>query len=502
MDLFILNSLTGKLEKFNHDKNIPIKWYTCGPTIYDSAHLGHARTFISFDVIRRVLTYLGYNIIYVMNITDIDDKIINKVKQLSPNNEVDNDIYYKFIKEMEADFWKDMDNINILRPTVVTRVTEYIDKIKGYIEKIEDNGLSYISNGTVYIDSNKYIENGFSWDSFGRVASTDYTVCEFSSEKKNNSDFALWKASKQGELKFDSKWGAGRPGWHIECSAMSQNILGDTFDIHSGGIDLIHPHHNNEIIQSIAFNNNNTMPIKTFLHSGHLNINGEKMAKSLGNFITIKKYLENYNARQLRLLFLIHSWNKPMDFTQNIIDEVNIIEKRFIDFYANMEHIKRTNNNNVSTLSIDDMEYLDNFIKLKKDVIELLLQNIDTKNVIRLILDMVQITYKYTNDNLNLNINLVDSFMDYLNEILNVFGLDFTIKNNKNDDTDIYIDMLVDFRKNIRDIVKENAKNIPKDTIIKLFNQLDDVRDNGLKSLGIVIEDLSSNKKKWKRINL
>ncbi|QKF94144.1 cysteinyl-tRNA synthetase [Fadolivirus algeromassiliense] len=497
-ELFLANSLTGKLEKFEHDKNIPIKWYTCGPTIYDSAHLGHARTFISFDVIRRVMMYLGYNIIYAMNITDIDDKIINKVKQLSPNNEVNDEIYYKFIKEMESDFWADMDSINVLRPTIVTRVTEYIDKIKEYTEKIENNNLAYVSNGTVYVDSQKYIEKGFNWDVFGRATTTEYTECDFSGEKKNNNDFALWKAAKPGELKFDSKWGQGRPGWHLECSVMSRDILGDTFDIHSGGIDLIYPHHNNEIVQSIAYNDLNKIPIKLFLHSGHLNINGEKMAKSLGNFITIKKYLQTYSPRQLRLLFLLHSWNKPMDFTQNVIDEVNITEKRLIEFYANMEHLRRSNDKNSYTLTQSDMEYLNGFIELKNNIQKLLLQNIDTRNVIKLILDYIQTSYKYTS--VKFNINLVNNFVDYMNEIFNVFGLEFN-KTFRIDKSDIYIDMIVEFRKNIRDIIKPNIKDIPKDISKKIFNELDQIRDSKLKSHNIIIEDIG-NDIKWKRINL
>jgi len=278
MDLLLQNSLTGKLEKFSHDKNVPIKWYTCGPTIYSDAHIGHARTFISFDVIRRVMMHFGYEIIYVMNITDIDDKIINKVKEIGDAN---TNSYYDFIKKMENSFWNDMDKLNNLRPTVVTRVTEYIDKIKNYIQKMEDNDLIYVINGTVYIDSEKYKAKGFKWDIFGRATTTEFTDCEFSSDKKNNADFSLWKAAKPGEITFDSKWGKGRPSWHIECSTMSKDILGSHIDIHSGGIDLIYPHHNNEIIQSISYENDEKIPIKYFLHSGHLNINGDKMAKSV-----------------------------------------------------------------------------------------------------------------------------------------------------------------------------------------------------------------------------
>lgn len=498
MDLFLLNNLTGNLEKFDHNKDIPIKWYTCGPTIYNNSHLGHARTFITFDVIRRVLSFLGYNIIYVMNITDIDDKIINKVKQLSPNNEVNEEIYYKFIKEMENDFWKDMDTLGVLRPTVVTRVTEYIDKIKHYIEKIESNGLTYTSNGTVYIDSKKYVDCNLQWNFFGLTNNSDYSQCEFTAEKKSPADFSLWKASKPGELKFDSKWGNGRCSWSIECSVMSHDILGEYIDIHSGGIDLKYPHHCNEMIQSIAYSNGiNKIPVKTFLHSGHLNINGEKMANSSTNFITIRKYLETHTARQLRILFLIHSWNKPMDLNQNTIDEAEMVEKRIIDFYCNMEQLQRTNNKNESSLNEVDTNYLNGFIKFKNEIYQSLLNNIDTKNVIKLLLEWVQATYKYTNNKYNLT--LVNNSIEYITQILNVFGLDFKTTKSNND-SDVYIDILVNFRQNIRNIVKNGSKDIPKQTLINLFKELDLVRDNELKGQGIIIEDLGENNKKWKRV--
>lgn len=508
MDLYLFNSLANELQKFDHDKSKPIKWYTCGPTIYDSPHLGHARTFISFDVIRRVLTYLGYDIIYVMNITDIDDKIINKVKSLSScvsNSEMDETTYMKFIYEMETEFLNNMDQLNIIRPTIMTRVTEYIDKIKEYIEKMEQVGLTYCSNGTVYIDSEKYLKKGYRWDIFGRSAISEYTDCDFSTEKKNNADFALWKAAKPGELKFNSKWGYGRPAWHIECSTMSNDILGDTIDIHSGGIDLIYPHHNNEIIQSIVYNEDGTIPIKYFLHCGHLNINGDKMSKSLGNFITINKFLTEMKekcqnpARLLRLLFLIHSWNKPMDFTDDILNEAKLTEKRILDFYANMNHVVRNGKKIVISYTQNDQEYLGYTIKMKQSINSYLLQNVDTKNVIHIILHAVTTTYKYTES--DYNITLVNNVIDHITKIFNVFGLNFMTNLNTNEEKNVdkIIDIIVDFREDIRSNIKKNIKDIPKNITTELFRIMDDIRDDKLKQCGIVIEDLGKDKKnKWK----
>lgn len=492
MDLLLQNSLTGKLEKFSHDKNVPIKWYTCGPTIYSDAHIGHARTFISFDVIRRVMMHFGYEIIYVMNITDIDDKIINKVKEIGDAN---TNSYYDFIKKMENSFWNDMDKLNNLRPTVVTRVTEYIDKIKNYIQKMEDNDLIYVINGTVYIDSEKYKAKGFKWDIFGRATTTEFTDCEFSSDKKNNADFSLWKAAKPGEITFDSKWGKGRPSWHIECSTMSKDILGSHIDIHSGGIDLIYPHHNNEIIQSISYENDEKIPIKYFLHSGHLNINGDKMAKSVGNFITIDNFLEKLGtSRQLRILFLLHSWNKPMDFTNDTLNDAVITEKRIIEFFSNMGHIIRKSKKENTSLNENDKEFTVYNVKMKSMITTHLLTNVDTKNVMKTILDIIGNTYKYVNN--EHNVNLVENVINYVKQILGIFGIEFN-DNNCGGKEEILIDMLVDFREDIRSTIKKNIKTIPKETTSDIFKILDDLRDNKLKPHGIIIEDMNK-ESKWK----
>lgn len=497
MSLSLHNSLTGTIVNFDHNKSIPVKWYTCGPTIYSSAHLGHARTFISFDIIRRILIHLGYEIIYVMNITDIDDKIINKVKELSFSDEINSDVYMEYISKMEDEFLSDMDKLNIIRPTVMTRVTEYIEKIIKYIETMEKNELTYCVNGTVYIDSEKYIKKGYDWDLFGRSVKTEFTECEFSSEKKNNADFSLWKAAKQGEIKFYSKWGDGRPSWHIECSVMSNDILGKTIDIHSGGIDLIFPHHNNEIIQSIAHENCNDQPIKYFLHSGHLNIHGEKMAKSLGNFITINNFLENIGtSRQLRLLFLLHSWNKPMDFTDDTLNEAIITEKRIIDFYANMEHVTRSHSLITTSYTKNDDEYLAYVMESKQSINTSLLQNMDTKKIIHIILNMITTTYKYT-ELLDCNIGLVNNMVKFITQMFDIFGINF-ISIINNDKSDSLVDIIVDFREDIRTLMKNNIKEIPKNIVSDTFKILDDVRDNKLKSNGIIIEDFGIGKKnKW-----
>lgn len=485
MTLQLLNSLTNTLEPFEHDKNIPIKWYTCGPTIYSSAHLGHARTFISFDIIRRVLIHLGYDVIYVMNITDIDDKIIDKVKSLLPPDQttMDISIYMNFIKDMEHEFMQNMDDLNVMRPTVMTRVTEYIDRILEYIEKIEH--VTYSIDNTVYLDYDEYIKHGYEWDIFKRCNTNDFSDCEYSTKKKNIKDFALWKGVKDGEISFPSKYGPGRPAWHIECSVMSNHILGNNIDIHSGGIDLIYPHHNNEIIQSIAYNNQNN-PIKYFLHSGHLNINGLKMAKSLNNFITINDFLKDNKSRHLRIMFLIHNWNKPMDLTDNTIEEIKIIDKKITDFYANMSSLIKTANKTVTSFTPTDNEFLQYTTHIKQNIHASMLNNIDTMTIMDLLMDATNKTYKYVKT--EFNVSLIKNIMDHMTKIFNIFGLDYNT-NPVTDNSDIFVDIITDFRVDIRTKIKEHIKTIPKNVTGELFKIMDDVRDNKLKPHGIYIED-------------
>ena len=239
MSFKIYNSLTNNYTNLSDAINKEIKWYSCGPTIYDDAHLGHARTYVTFDIIRRILLNYGHNIIYQMNITDIDDKIIKKVN----DNNYD---YYEFIKKKENDFFKDMDKLNVLNPTVITRVTEYIDKMKEYIQKIIDNGLAYQVNGSIYIDSQEMRNRNINLNHFHHNVEDDFSTSEYMLDKKNKTDFVLWKAAKPNEISFPSKWtieghtyySEGRPGWHLECSVMATDILGESFDIHSGGFDL------------------------------------------------------------------------------------------------------------------------------------------------------------------------------------------------------------------------------------------------------------------------
>ncbi|MEA3429492.1 MAG: cysteine--tRNA ligase, partial [Thermodesulfobacteriota bacterium] len=300
----------------------------CGPTVYDSCHIGHARSVVTFDVIARYLKAKGFDVTYVRNFTDIDDKIINRANELGMETSV---LAEKYIKE----FYEDMDALNVERATIEPRATDHIDQIIKVIEKLIQNGIAYRIDNDVYYAVELFKDYGKLSGRKLKDMEAGARV-EIDKRKHNPFDFALWKSSKPGEPTWDSPWGKGRPGWHIECSAMSTEYLGETFDIHGGGKDLIFPHHENEIAQSeAAFG-------KTFarywIHNGFVNINQEKMSKSLGNFIVLKEMIKHYHPEALRLFLLSKHYRSPVDFTDKAMGEaVAGLDK----IYALLERIEK-----------------------------------------------------------------------------------------------------------------------------------------------------------------
>jgi cysteinyl-tRNA synthetase len=311
MALRIYNTLTGEKDTFVPLHPGKAGMYVCGVTVYDYCHIGHARANVVFDVIYRYLGYSGYDVTYVRNFTDIDDKIINRANQEG--------VDYTTISEryIEA-FNQDMARLGLAKPTVEPKATEHIGGIIGVIEALIAKGHAYESDGDVY-----YAVESF--PSYLRLSGRNLedmlagARVEVDDRKRNPMDFALWKGSKPGEPSWDSPWGAGRPGWHIECSAMSMEYLGKTFDIHGGGKDLVFPHHENEIAQSEAANG--CQFVRYWMHNGFVNINSEKMSKSLGNFFTIREVLEQYDPETLRFFILSAHYRSPIDFSdQNLND--------------------------------------------------------------------------------------------------------------------------------------------------------------------------------------
>ena len=283
--------------------------YVCGITPYDRSHLGHARTLVSFDVIRRYLIFHGFDVKFVQNVTDIDDKIIKRAKERGvPPLELSEK--YSVLSD------KEFDTLGIMKPDMAPKVSQYIPAIIELIQKIEKNGYAYTTESGVYFDVLKFRD-------YGRLSGqTPETIksgarIEIDEKKKNPQDFALWKLGTEPGATFESPWGSGRPGWHIECSAMATKLLGDTIDIHGGARDLIFPHHENEIAQSEAATGKPF--VKFWMHTGFLTVNGEKMAKSLGNFITIEDGLKKFTPQQLRMLFILSHYRSPIDFSEDAI---------------------------------------------------------------------------------------------------------------------------------------------------------------------------------------
>lgn len=309
----IYNSQSRKKEEFVPIKPGEVSIYSCGPTVYDYFHIGNARPFIVFDVLRRYLEYRGYKVTFVQNFTDIDDKMIRRANEEGVTVKELGD---RFI----AEYYKDAQALGIRPATVHPRATEHIPQIIAMVQKLIDNGLAYESNGTVYYRTAAFPE-------YGKLSGQDLEDLEAGArvdvedEKKSPADFALWKAAKPDEPSWESPWGEGRPGWHIECSVMSTEYLGDTLDIHSGGHDLIFPHHENEIAQSEGATGHPF--VRYWMHNGFLNIDNEKMSKSRGNFFTVRDILAQYEPEDVRMFTLSAQYRSPLNFSRDSVEQAH-----------------------------------------------------------------------------------------------------------------------------------------------------------------------------------
>ncbi|MCX7965238.1 MAG: cysteine--tRNA ligase, partial [Syntrophorhabdaceae bacterium] len=313
MNLNIFNTFSGKKEAFKPIKENTVGMYVCGVTVYDHCHIGHARSAIVFDVIIRYLKAKGYDVISVKNFTDIDDKIIKKSKEEGISWK---DVAEKYI----ASFYEDMDALHILRPTYEPKATDHIDDMIKLVETLLNQGHAYIMDGDVYFN----VESFTGYGELSKRSLDDMLAgarVEINEKKKNPLDFTLWKASKEGEPSWDAPFGQGRPGWHIECSAMSTKYLGNPFDIHGGGKDLIFPHHENERAQTEAATKKRF--VNYWIHNGFVNIEKEKMSKSLGNILLIKDFIKEYHPETLRLFFLSTHYRSPVDYNEKAIEDAD-----------------------------------------------------------------------------------------------------------------------------------------------------------------------------------
>jgi len=556
-----MNSLTGEKEMFRPLEGKKVRWYTCGPTVYDSAHMGHARAYLTFDILRRIMRdFFKYDLFYQINITDIDDKIILRSRQnklfadyvqeaatldlptvraavdaalsaagqkleskrpvlaadagekekvefekatqehelklgqhrallddvaKNPDSKdailqaakeplmakldkekghtvTDQSIFNAHARFFEDDYFKDMDDLGVLRPEIVTRISDYMDgRVQRYIEKLEDDGFCYESNGSVYFSIDTFESRGFTYrklkpdkdTSAAEMAEGEGALASEETEKRNKNDFAVWKKSKPGEPEWSSRWGMGRPGWHIECSVMACEVQGEFLDIHAGGEDLKFPHHDNEMAQAEAYLCRPQW-VNYFWHAGHLNMDGLKMSKSLKNFKTIRGTLELHTARQLRLMFCMQQWDKSMNYSDQAIEMARAEERKIKHFFGSLRfHLRHPHSTGEPGKRASDL--LEATAACEKAIGDALRDNFNTSKVIEVISKLISecyITYEALPEG---NLDPVVRAAQLVKNTLSVLGLSDFDPAPANEAIIPALDAFAELRQDVRRITRE-----------------------------------------------
>ena len=415
MTLKIYNTLSRKKEVFTPVENGRVKMYVCGMTVYSDAHIGHARTYFAFDVIRRYFEYKGYKVTYVQNITDVDDKIINAANEKGVDA-------LEYSRRFTDRCLSDLDNLGIRRADIYPKASETIPDMLEMIKKIIDNGYGYRSGNDVYFSVGQFKDYGKL--SGQKLDEMKVSECALTGEKKLNPfDFALWKGVKPGEPFWDSPWGDGRPGWHIECSAMSSKFLGLPFDIHGGGMDLRFPHHENEIAQAEAATGKDFA--KFWMHIGLLTVVGEKMSKSIGNIVNVKDLLNKWDAEIVRLFFASAHYRSPPDFSEKALLNA---EKGLDRVYRLKEKLEVLSKNasdsfNEESLNERDKKYLEIIDMFKEDFEKAMDDDFNTPQAISVIFDFVNKNYRYLDGNQNPNDSVCKHSLEMLTKLGNILTL-------------------------------------------------------------------------------
>jgi len=477
MSIYINNSLTRKKEEFVPLNPPTVNIYTCGVTVYDESHIGHARSLYIFDVIRKYLKYRGFNVNFVRNITDIDDKIINRANELKTD-------WKELTKKYIGSYYSDLESLGIPKADFEPRATENIPGMIKYIQGLIDKGFAYASGGDVYFNVRKF-------SGYGKLSGQSIDEMETgvridpSENKKDGLDFALWKRSKENEPYWESPWGKGRPGWHIECSVMSQKFLKtDTLDIHAGGRDLIFPHHENELAQAEALTGKPFA--KYWIHHGLLTINGQKMAKSLGNFVTIKGFLEKYPALVIKLFFLQTHYSQPVDFTwegmeerRNALDRIMVFLKTLERREQGIEPFTRTKLKNV----LSPIELSNAIDDLRKDFVAAMDDDFNTPQAAGVLFEIVTASNKVLCDQgyTQAHLDSLRYAKESIVELGKILGLEFT--QGKLPMPEEEIEKLVQERQELK-------KN-------KRFDEADAIKLR-LAQKNIILEDISGGKTFWR----
>lgn len=428
----IFNTMSRRKEEFIPVDPNEVKIYACGPTVYNFIHIGNARPLCVFDVLRRYLEYRGYNVKFVQNFTDVDDKII---KRANEENSTFEEISEKYIKE----FWTDAHGLNFKDATVHPKATENIDEIIEIIKTLEEKGYAYAVDGDVYYRTLKFKDYGKlshqpidDLQSGARIAVGD--------KKEDPLDFALWKAAKEGEPYWDSPWGKGRPGWHIECSAMNKRYLGNTIDIHCGGQDLIFPHHENEIAQSEAANG--CMFSKYWMHNGYINVDNVKMSKSLGNFKTVREIADVYGYEVIRYFLISSHYRSPINYNLEIIEQCKSALERLYNCRESLDFAIKNAKSDIA----DDEEILALIDSRKEQFINSMDDDLNTADGIAAVFDLVSdINTKIINKEVSKNV--CQKAADMFDELTGVLGL---VYNRKSNDINDDIEKLIEERQQAR----------------------------------------------------
>ncbi len=454
----LFNSYTNSLEELVPLNGNKITMYVCGPTVYDVPHLGHARCYITWDVVYRYLKFKGYDVTYARNITDVDDKIINKAKAQGVQPK---DIAEKFAKK----FHEDMAALNLLSPDIEPKATENIDEMLNIINELVEKGYAYESQGDVYFEVDKFSKYG----NLSKQSIKDLEAgarVETSDIKKNLLDFALWKKTKEeGEISWDSPYGKGRPGWHIECSAMSRRYLGKTIDIHAGGADLQFPHHENEIAQSECASG---VPFaKYWMHNGFVTINNEKMSKSLGNFTSIEKLLEAYDMNTIKLFILTNYYRQPVEFNEVALESAKAGAQRLKNAVVDVK----------TACGVEEIEpILDKENEFVKSFMGAMDEDFNTSKALSVLFELANLAQKEKENNKEEAKKLIGLLLG----ISGVLGFDFAkTESLGNDLTNQLMDLIIEIRKMAR-----SQKN---------WELSDKIRDS-LGEMGITLKDTADGK--------